>query len=95
MSEIPHICADCRTQLMVTPPRRPGCGFDICIFLAGLVLIVGIEEKAWMAITIGSIAVALCIAALLPGRLWRRPCPRCGSRRLIPIDTPAGKELNQ
>ncbi len=79
-----HVCTNCETPLVVT---RTGISYQaIGITAFALLLFFIAPTFIWIPVLI--LAALLWLIALASGR-----CSSCGSRRLIPAESPAGKRI--
>lgn len=55
----------------------------------------GAEIALWI---LGLLTAGLLLLIAIPYSIWRlcskiKACPKCGAQNMLPLDTPAGKEL--
>ncbi len=69
------------------------CGFETAHTKGSL----GVEILLWL---LGLLTFGIFLLIAIPYSLWRvfskeKVCPKCSGTTMIPVDTPAGKELMQ
>ena len=95
MSEQQHlICSRCATELMYEPPRQRGywnsVGYSLFFVVGALIIFAIAREFLWYFAIVPAVAFFFSPALLMR---WQRRCSACGSRALIPADSPHGKTL--
>lgn len=85
------VCADCGSTTYGDATPGFGLRFVVSVLVAAAFWLL---VPAWSA---AFLTVALLVAAALVNEtavmFAGRPCERCRSRRVIPLDTPIGREL--
>lgn len=93
--DVPHVCADCQTPLLITPASGAGWRFGVCMTISVLICSGGLISGEWPTAVVGLVLIAVCLLTLVVARWVARRCPCCGGRRLLPSDSPAGRKLSQ